>query len=250
LVQQTRAALLGLGSIISELISIVSRTVVQMRAGPRVAKAPQNSVRKLKQSLHPRVPLVQRAGMAVVILGLIVFRTAVQMLVVVALGMGLCFVPDVNAHVPQTREFSATAASWVEYAAKSWGRGLFGSQAEAVQPQPSVMRSAQFVATQAVLVTSAPGGAIVRLGGRTVGKTPISLRVAPGTYTITFSLPGYAQVTRTITVKVGKVASVGVTLTTARVVPVQPTLVPSPRQTPDTNGPDNDRSPEPKFSSD
>jgi hypothetical protein len=215
-----------------------------------VAKTPQNSVRKLKHSLRPRVPLAERTRMAVLILSLIVFRTAVQVLLVAALGLGLCFVPEVNAHVPQTREFSATAASWVEYAAKTWGSGLFGRQAQAVQPQPSVMRPAQFVATQAVLVTSAPGGAIVRLGGRTVGKTPISLRVAPGTYTITFSLPGYAQVTRTITVKVGKAASVGVTLTTARVVPVQPTLAPSPRENPDTNGPDNNRSPEPKFSSD
>ncbi len=225
LVQRTRAALLVLGS-------IVSRTVAQMRQArmrphPRVAKTPQNSVRKLRRSLRPRVSVVQLARTTVVALGLIVFRTAAQMVLIAALGLGVCFIPEVNAHVPQTKEFSATAASLVELVTREWGIRLFTGRAEAVQSKPSAIRSlsqqhpAQFVATQAVLVTSNPGGAIVSLGGRTVGKTPLTLRIAPGTVTITFSRPGYGPVTRTLTVKLGKASVVQVTLTVA---PVQSTV--------------------------
>jgi len=171
--------------------------------------------------------VVQLARTTVVALGLIVFRTAAQMVLIAALGLGVCFIPEVNAHVPQTKEFSATAASLVELVAREWGIRLFTGRAEAVQPKPSANRPlsqqhpAQFVATQAVLVTSNPGGAIVSLGGRTVGKTPLTLRIAPGTVTITFSRPGYAPVTRTLTVKLGKASVVQVTLTAA---PVQSTV--------------------------
>jgi len=227
--------------------SIVSRTVAQMRQArmrlrPRVAKTPQNSVRKLRDSLRPRVSLVQLALTTVHALGLIVFRTAAQMVLITALGLGVCFIPEVNAHVPQTKEFSATAASLVELVAREWGIRLFTGRAEAVQPQPSATRPmsqkrpAQFVATQAVLVTSNPDGAIVRLGGRTVGKTPFTLRIAPGTVTITFSRPGYAPVTRTLTVRLGKAAVLQVTLTVAPVQSTvntqQQTQTPSGRQQP------------------
>jgi len=51
--------------------------------------------------------------------------------------------------------------------------------------------------------------------------TPLTLRIAPGTVTITFSRPGYAPVTRTLTVKLGKAAVLQVTLTAA---PVQSTV--------------------------
>jgi hypothetical protein len=244
LVQRTRAALLMLGA-------IVSRTVAQMRQArmrprPRVAKIPQNSVRKLRRSLRPRVSLVQLALTTAHALGLIVFRTAVQMVLITALGLGVCFIPEVNAHVPQTKEFSATAASLVEQVAREWGIRLFTGRAEAVQPPPSATRAlsqkrpAQFVATQAVLVTSNPDGAIVHLGGRPVGKTPLTLRIAPGTVTITFSRPGYAPVTRTLTVKLGKAAVLRVTLTTAPVQSTvntqQQTQTPSGRQQPQDPG--------------
>jgi hypothetical protein len=147
--------------------------------------------------------LVQLALTTVHALGLIVFRTAAQMVLITALGLGVCFIPEVNAHVPQTKEFSATAASLVELVAREWGIRLFTGRA------------------QAVLVTSNPDGAIVHLGGRTVGKTPLTLRIAPGTVTITFSRPGYGPVTRTLTVKLGKAAVLQVTLTAA---PVQSTV--------------------------
>ncbi|HEX4841128.1 MAG TPA: PEGA domain-containing protein [bacterium] len=187
-------------------------------------------MRKLRRSLRPRVSLVQLTRTTILALGLIVFRTAAQMLLITALGLGVCFIPDVNAHVPQTKEFSATAASLVELVAREWGIKLFASRVDVAQSTPSTtrpitqQRPTQFVATQAVLVSSTPGGAIVRLGGRTVGKTPLTLRIAPGTVTITLSRPGYAPVTRTLTVKLGKAASVEVTLTAA---PVQSTGTPS-----------------------
>ncbi|HVH30466.1 MAG TPA: PEGA domain-containing protein [bacterium] len=204
----------------------------------RVAKAPQNSVRNLRRSLRPRVSLDQFIATTIRVGGLIVFRTAAQVLVVSAVGLGVCFIPDVNAHVPQTKAFSATAASLVELVASEMGIHIFPGRVEAVQSQPSPARSvaqqrpAQFVATQAVLVTSTPGGAVVRLGGRTVGKTPLTLRIAPGTVTITFSRPGYASVTRTLTVKLGKAASVQVILTAASA----PSTVTPPPQVPNPSG--------------
>jgi len=232
LTQRTRVALLVLGSIVSRTVAQMQQA--QMRWRSRAAKTPQNSVRKLRHSLRPHVSLAQLTSTTVRVLGLIAFRTAAQMVVVTALGLGLCFIPDVNAHVPQTKEFSATAAAWVEYTARTWGSRLFAGQAEAVQSQPSIAQQhpAQFVATQAVLVTSTPGGAIVRLGGRTIGKTPLTLRVAPGSITITFSRPGYAPVTRTLTVKLGKASIVQVTLTAA---PAQSTVT-SPQQVPTPSG--------------
>jgi hypothetical protein len=243
LVQRTRAALLMLGS-------IVSRTVAQMRQArmrprPHVAKAPQNSVRRVRRSLRPRVSVVQLARTTILAVGLIVFRTAAQMVLITALGLGVCFIPDVNAHVPQTKEFSATAASLVELIAREWGIKLFPGRTEAMQSQPSTTRSlpqqrpAQFVATQAVLVSSTPDGAIIRLGGRAVGKTPLTLRIAPGTVTITLSRPGYAPVSRTLTVKLGKAASVQVTLTAA---PEQSTGTPTP-QMPTPSGKDPTQDP-------
>ena len=236
LAQRTRAALLVLGSIVSRAAAQVQEAHRMRRA--RVAKAPQNSVRNLRRSLRPRVSLTQLTATTIRVLGLIVFRTAAQVLVVSAVGLGVCFIPDVNAHVPQTKGFSATAASLVELVAREMGIHISPGRAEAVQSQPSPTRSlaqqrpAQFVATQAVLVTSTPGGAVVRLGGRTVGKTPLTLRIAPGTVTITFSRPGYAPVTRTLTVKLGKAASVQVTLTAASA----PSTVTPPPQVPSPSG--------------
>lgn len=230
LAQRTRAVLLMLGAIVSRAAA-QAREAHRMRRA-RVAKAPRNSVRNIRRSLPSGVSLTQLIETTVRVLSLIVFRTAAQVLVVSALGLGVCFIPDVNAHVPQTKEFSATAASLVELVAREMGINIFPGQAEAVQSQPSPTRSlaqqrpAQFVATQAVLVTSTPGGAVVRLAGRPVGKTPLTLRIAPGTVTITFTRPGYAPVTRTLTVKLGKAASVQVTLTAASTV-TPPPQVPS-----------------------
>lgn len=244
LVQRTRAALLMLGSIISQTITQMRQVQIRLPR-PRVAKAPENSVRKLRRSLRPRVSLVQLTRTTILAVGLIVFRTAAQMVLITALGLGVCFIPDVNAHVPQTKEFSATAASLVELIAREWGIKLFPGRTEAMQSQPSTIRSlpqqrpAQFVATQAVLVSSTPDGAIVRLGGRAVGKTPLTLRIAPGTITITLSRPGYAPVSRTLTVKLGKAASVQVTLTAA---PEQSTGTPTP-QMPTPSGKDPTQDP-------
>jgi hypothetical protein len=92
-------------------------------------------------------------------------------------------------------------------------------------PQPTTIARkrapTQPAATQAVLITSTPAGAIVQLGARLVGKTPMTLRVTVGTYKITISRAGYTTVTRMISVKQGKGVSLGVTLTPAN-APVAP----------------------------
>ncbi len=213
----------------------------------RVAKtASRHPLLQLQQLLHPvlglrhllAVPgrLLHQAPTALAVLSFIIFRTVTQLLLLAALSLGLCFVPEVNVRVPATKEIAATAAAWVEYAAMDWRSTLLGSRVAdthpAQRPAPSAARQpkpVQFVATQAVLIDSTPGGAIVRLGTRTVGKTPMTLRVAPGTYTVTIIRAGYAPVTRTITVRQGHAASVGVKLVAATVVkspPDQSTLEP------------------------
>jgi hypothetical protein len=177
--------------------------------------------------------LLRLGPAALAVLTGIAVRTVMQVLLLASLGLGLCFVPEVNARVPAAKEFSATAASWVEYAAQNWRSALLGSPVTNSQAAPRLAPSAarppkpaQFVATQAVLFDSTPGGAIVRLGTRTVGKTPMTLRLAPGTYKVTISRPGYASVTRTITVRQGTAAALGVQLVAA------PTVTSSPSQSP------------------
>jgi len=54
-------------------------------------------------------------------------------------------------------------------------------------------------------VTSVPPGAALFVEGRALGKSPVALpNVAPGEYTVTARLPGFAEGKRTATVKAGK----------------------------------------------
>lgn len=147
-------------------------------------------------------------------------RVATALLVVGLLIIGLSFVPEVNARVPVTNEVAATARKWLQRAEDWSGRLLAGSKAEdqaqrpassptATSQKPGATRPA---ATQPLTVRSTPGGATVLLNTRRVGKTPVTLRVAPGIYKVTVNRPGYVSVTRTVTVKPGKAASLSVTL--------------------------------------
>ncbi len=208
---------------------------------PRIKRAslPRPALR-LKQFLRVPVQLVRRGIAGLLLLVSLVFRGVTLLLLLASLVIGLSFVPEVNARVPATKEIAATAKKWFQRA-EDWGGKLLASWEVETQPQrrtfppaasPQKPSPAQFAATQAVMISSSPGGATVRLGTRPVGKTPVTLRVAPGTYKVTISRPGYATVTRTITVKQGKPASLGVTLVAAGPSPAQPASVLE--QTPDT----------------
>src|SRR2546422_977064 len=124
---------------------------------------------------------------------------------------------------------------------EDWAGKLLASWEAELQPQRPTAQSAaslqnlapaHFEATQAVMISSVPRGATVRLNAREMGKTPMTLKLAPGTYRVTISRTGYATVSRTITVERGKAASLGVSLPRKGPPPVQP--VPPSRQSRDT----------------
>lgn len=174
-----------------------------------------------------------------------------------SLVIGISLVPEVSARVPAAKDVVATAEQLLQRA-EAWSGTLMAYWQTVVHPSqrtsqptagPQAPATDKFVAPQALEINSTPGGATVRLGTRTVGKTPMTLRVAPGTYTVTISRPGYAPVTRTITVKQGRAASLGVTLdATDRTTP-RPSPAPKgprhPKQPKDKTYPEQDDDEEP-----
>jgi len=65
-------------------------------------------------------------------------------------------------------------------------------------------------------LSSSPSGASVYLNGVYQGKTPLTLNLSPGNYTVTFRKEGYREETRNITLGVGETGSVYVTLKPAQ----------------------------------
>jgi hypothetical protein len=51
--------------------------------------------------------------------------------------------------------------------------------------------------------TSTPSGAEISLDGKYVGSTPSAISVSPGGHTVVFSMPGFAQWTRELSVAPG-----------------------------------------------
>lgn len=151
-------------------------------------------------------------------------RVAVLLLLLGALVIGVSFVPAVTARAPVTKEVAATAKLWLRRAQDWAGTYLPALKPEAqpsrrtapaaaTTPKPAPVKP---VVTQPLRITSTPSGATVRLGTRSVGATPLTLRVAAGTYKVTISRTGYVTAMRTVTVKQGKAASVIVILVAAR----------------------------------
>ncbi len=178
-------------------------------------------------------------------------RGLMGLLVIGFLVIGLSFVPAVSARVPPLKSVATT----ITKAFHVVGTLLSGPRAKApakkTSPaQPSVKAkaptqkpaatkpastakapakkpaAAKPVATLSVAVKSTPAGATVQLNGRTVGKTPMTLKVAPGTYTVAISQSGYVTMTRIVTVKPGKTASVNVALVATK--PPAPATVRTP----------------------
>ncbi len=65
-------------------------------------------------------------------------------------------------------------------------------------------------------LSSSPSGARVFVGGIYRGNTPLTLRLSPGTYTVRFSLEGYREEERQVTLRSGESRSISVTLKPAQ----------------------------------
>jgi len=146
-------------------------------------------------------------------------------LLVAVLFVGLSFVPEVNAHVPLMKQIATTAKKAVKRARTlGW---LPSPKAKAptrrtTSPAATSRKSApQPAATLLLKVESTPAGATVQLDSRIVGKTPVTLKVAPGTHKVTFTRKGYTSVTRTVTMKAGKPGQLQVALIEAGAAPKQ-----------------------------
>jgi hypothetical protein len=76
-------------------------------------------------------------------------------------------------------------------------------------------------------ITSDPSGAIVSIGSREEGRTPLSISdLSPGMYTLTFHHEGYHEFSTPVRVEAGRISEVSATL-----VPVTPEPVPIPTGT-------------------
>lgn len=180
-------------------------------------KGPAWILRRVVAAVQSLLYLVQR-------LIALTVRLAVLLLILGALIVGVSFVPAVNARVPATKEITAAATQWLRRAQEWAGNFLPALKPEAQPPRRTAPAAATTpkpgpakpVVTQPLKITSTPSGATVRLGTRSMGKTPLTLKVAAGTYKVTISRTGYVTTTRTVTVKQGKAASVVVILAAAR----------------------------------
>lgn len=169
-------------------------------------------------------------------------RSVTTLVLLALLVVGLSFVPAVSARVPALKKVATTTRTelqrverflagrvpWLKPAAQAPRSTPASAPAQKAAPAKQPVSATQkpasttqkpaptrTAAVQAVTVKSNPVGVTVQLNAKAVGKTPMTLKLAPGTYKVTFSQPGYVPVTRTITVKAGQAASVNVTLVKA-----------------------------------
>lgn len=97
------------------------------------------------------------------------------------------------------------------------------------KPQDNVVKPPKKPTTGTLTITSTPSGAVVKIGGKYMGETPLTLeKQKPDTYSVTFSYEGYESQTRSVTVTTGQTATCSVTLKKKQVQqpvvqqPVQP----------------------------
>jgi len=181
-------------------------------------------------------------------------RTITALVALAVVVVGLSFVPAVSARVPAMKKVAATAKLELRRAEAFVSRFLPGlkigtqTQRRPSPPAATSQRSApakrpvatsqksvppRTVAVQPVTVKSTPIGVTVQVNARAVGRTPLTLKLAPGTYKVTFSRSGYATVTRTITVKAGQAASLNVALAKVPAgTPSAPAQMPPPQPQP------------------
>lgn len=214
---------------------------------PSVPRAPLQLGRILRSSRH----LLRQGVAGVLLLVSLAFRTVKVFVVLSVFIVGLSFVSEINARVPIMKDVAATANVWIQETkwiqqAETWGRGNLASLWQGIEllrrpssPAVAAKKAAltKPAAAQPLTLKSSPSGATVKLNTRIAGKTPMILKLTPGTYKVTVSRPGYATVTRTVVVKPGRAASLNLTLTAAprpapQTAPIQQTTpVPQPPPT-------------------
>jgi hypothetical protein len=105
----------------------------------------------------------------------------------------------------------------------------------AVPTQPTVPEGPSI--TGFLSVTSRPAGADIAIDGRPIGeKTPHSVPIDPGTYTIQLTLAGYQDWTGSAQVTGGETRDVHVTLTPVPTPAPTPTPTPTPTPAPTIPG--------------
>ncbi len=182
--------------------------------------------------LRAIVVVVHRVLSAILQTVLLTLRTAAVVLVVGSLVIGLSYVPAVRAALPITKEVTARADPWLQRAEGLGGRLLAQLQrsvqlrrsserspaartagpARPTGPPKTGASSRRAPSQVSLAIRSTPPGATVLLNQRRAGKAPLTIKVAPGTYRLTLSHPGYLSATRTITVKAGQPISLDVVL--------------------------------------
>lgn len=200
------------GATLSRLEAVPPRPKVTVRRAPLAVGS------ALRAIIRQPVFLVRRiAGLVQRLISLVV-RGVALVLVLYALVIGLSLVPQVRGNVPPLKQAALSGLSWVQRAAQESVKLQARLNAPPHRPLAATSQKsvpAQTASAQPVTVTSTPSGAIVVLDARQVGKTPLTVRVPPGTHRITVVQSGYASITRTLTVKSGPV-SLNVALTATR----------------------------------
>ena len=88
-----------------------------------------------------------------------------------------------------------------------------GSRANRASTQPNESAERPQPVPGSLTLTTDPPGAITLLNGRSIGRTPVTeTNLAPGSYEVTFSAPGYETITRTFIVRENEAASHGTRL--------------------------------------
>lgn len=201
-------------------------------AAGKAAAIPVRLVRGIVAAIMSVVSLILR-------IVTVTLKTALILAVVAAIVLGLTYIPAVQAKVPVAKELPGMTLDLLRDGADRgvwWVKGMLrqrSAPAEADRPsapaptrpaatrpaapkpaarKPAAAKPAAATAVPAIRVTSTPAGSTVLVNQKRVGRTPLTVKVAPGTYTVTVSRPGYKSVTRTVTVKKTGPTSVTVTL--------------------------------------
>ncbi len=81
-----------------------------------------------------------------------------------------------------------------------------------VEARISALERLQRERAPALVVTTRPAGAQVSIGAEARGTTPLTLNLAPGTYTVRVTLPGHSAEQRQVLIQYGRDANLTLTL--------------------------------------
>jgi len=120
-------------------------------------------------------------------------------------------IPAETAATPPSTAAQATAGKPAPAAAAP--AATPASAAPAAAPAPATDQQAPASAAVKCAFSSTPSGAEISIDGKYVGSTPSEIAVSPGGHTVTFTLPGFAEWKRDLSVAAGSgVVNVAATL--------------------------------------